>query len=257
MLTSRTSLLIAALTFAWTCSAFPLHAAIVTRFYVATNGKDSNPGTEQQPFATLQRARDAVRAKIQSGLKSDVLVLVRGGTYRLTKPLVFGPEDSATAEHSITYSAVMGERPVLSGGIAISGWQTQGDDVWKAEAPGTFRQLYINGRRAVRAREPNGPDDFYRLKSWNEDDKTISVPAEQVTAWKNLSDVEMIVQLIWAESILRLQSCSSDGKLAKLVVRNPERDMIFLRPYPMKQPDQAYHFETAFEFLDAPGEWFF
>ncbi|MBT3291511.1 MAG: hypothetical protein HN380_29470, partial [Victivallales bacterium] len=34
-----------------------LHAA----FYVAPNGSDANPGTEAKPFATLIRARDAVR----------------------------------------------------------------------------------------------------------------------------------------------------------------------------------------------------
>jgi len=70
-------------------------------FHVAVSGKDSNPGTAQKPFATLQRAREAVRGKIKDGLTKDLLVEIGGGTYPVTETLTFGPEDSGTEKFSI------------------------------------------------------------------------------------------------------------------------------------------------------------
>ena len=66
--------------------------------------------------------RYAVRQLKRGPLKTDAVVLIRGGTYRLARPLVFGPEDGGTKRHSITYAAYPGERPLFSGGRRISGW---------------------------------------------------------------------------------------------------------------------------------------
>ena len=70
-------------------------------FDVATGGSDDNPGTKEKPFATLSKARDAVR-ELKGTTQGPVWVLVRGGTYYLGEPLVFGPEDSGTAEGPVT-----------------------------------------------------------------------------------------------------------------------------------------------------------
>jgi hypothetical protein len=63
-------------------------------FVVAVTGDDRNPGTEARPLATIDRARDAVREFRKGQPGRDVLVLIRGGTYRVEEPLVFAPEDS-------------------------------------------------------------------------------------------------------------------------------------------------------------------
>ena len=84
--------------------------------YVAVDGNDNNPGTAEAPLASIARARDLLRPRLAAGMNSDVLVLIRGGTYRLPQPLVFGPEDSGTDRHTITYAAWPGEKVVLSGG---------------------------------------------------------------------------------------------------------------------------------------------
>ncbi len=76
--------------------------------YVAPNGNDRNPGTAAAPLATIARARDLLRPRIAAGLSADVLVAIRGGTYRLEQPLVFGPEDSGSDRHSVTYAACPG-----------------------------------------------------------------------------------------------------------------------------------------------------
>jgi len=94
-------------------------------FYVATNGNDAwsgalpapNAAGTDGPFATLTRARDAIRAlKGNGGLRQPLKVLVRGGTYYMPETVTLGPEDSGTASFPITYMAYAGEKPVLSGG---------------------------------------------------------------------------------------------------------------------------------------------
>jgi hypothetical protein len=133
-------------------------------FYVAADGKDTNPGSVTAPFATLARARDAVREKVAAGLDRNLLVLIQGGVYHLTECLSFGPEDSGTGMYGITYAAQPGEKVVLSGGRQIAGWKKGEGGLWTTEVPGVkagtwyFRQLYVNNRRAVRARTPNLDD---------------------------------------------------------------------------------------------------
>ena len=81
-------------------------------FYVSPRGDDRNPGTEAEPFATLPRARNAVRAAIQAGLQKPATVMVRGGVYYLDETLVLDALDSGTREYPITYTAYPGEQPI-------------------------------------------------------------------------------------------------------------------------------------------------
>ncbi|GAH97082.1 unnamed protein product, partial [marine sediment metagenome] len=92
-------------------------------YYVSPDGKDSLKGASiDKPFATIQRARDAIRElKNNSGLMKPVTVYVRGGLYELTETITFGPEDSGTKECPIKYIAYGEEEPIISGGRRITG----------------------------------------------------------------------------------------------------------------------------------------
>src|SRR4051812_3163407 len=96
------------------------HASPIT-FFVSTAGNDAwsgrrpVPGGRDGPFATIVRARNAVRALRRAHMQRPLRVVLRGGTYYLDRPLEFGPEDSGTKESPIVYAATVGERDVLSG----------------------------------------------------------------------------------------------------------------------------------------------
>lgn len=45
-------------------------------FFVAVDGDDRNPGTVEEPFATLTRARDAVRERRKEKPEQGVTVLI-------------------------------------------------------------------------------------------------------------------------------------------------------------------------------------
>ena len=145
------------------CLAIPVRAAAppATELFVAIDGNDANPGTKDRPLATIAKAQELVRQKIAAGLRGDVTVLLRAGTYRLQQPLVFGSQDSGTAEHAVVYAGYPGESVVVSGGQNITGWKKGSGDVWTAQVDTAawqkqpLRHLFVNGRRAVRARTPN------------------------------------------------------------------------------------------------------
>ena len=142
----------------------PAPAAPPADFYVAPDGDDDGPGTHGRPFATLARARDAVRERVAKGLSANVTVLIRDGTYSLTEPVVFGPEDSGTAEHSVTYAAYPGEVPEFVGGVRITGWTKHEGDIWQAAIPDGIEPnpLFENGRRLELARAPD--TGYFRIE---------------------------------------------------------------------------------------------
>jgi hypothetical protein len=84
-------------------------------YHVAPAGSDINPGAREKPFATLRRAQWAVRRLPRVGLKRDVIVHVRGGTYHLPEPVMFGSTDGGTDRLSVTYAARPDEAAAVSG----------------------------------------------------------------------------------------------------------------------------------------------
>ena len=71
----------------------PARGGVMRTFYVSPQGDDSNPGTQQEPWATIVRARDAVR-QINRNQIGDIVVILGGGTYAISAPIVFDPRDS-------------------------------------------------------------------------------------------------------------------------------------------------------------------
>ena len=96
-------------------------AAIVddADFYVSVNGSDSNDGSLDAPFATIEKARDTIRSMDKSAL-DGITVAVMAGDYRVSS-LEFTEEDSGTENCPITYCAYGDGEVVLNGGISISG----------------------------------------------------------------------------------------------------------------------------------------
>lgn len=242
--------------------------ANTTYLYVSTFGNDTNPGSLQQPFKTLDRAKEEV-AKLNKRMDGDLVVYLRKGTYNLTNPLEFSREDAGSNGHSVIYKAYQGEKVIISGGTAITGWTKHEEGIWKAPAQGLdFRQIYVNNQQSIRARHPNLNQDFLRLSYWDLGEKKALLPYANVRKLKNqkqLDNIEMIVQMVWANQILRLRDIDLssadtsflDGaySFAKLSFQE-EGDIIFARDWPPKQPNQPFHLENAYSFLDTPGEWF-
>lgn len=234
-----------------------VQAQIMASYYVSTTGNDSNPGTESQPFKTIKKARDVIRAR-PGTWTGDIYVWIRGGTYTFSSTLEFTESDAGKDGHYVAYQAYTNERPIISGGTKITGWTNWQNGIYRAPCSAMeFRQLYVNGKKAIRARSPN-KGSYSRLTSWNTPANTISIIGTQLGNVQNLANgkVEMIVQQYWAESIMRIASVATNGLYKDITVNTTERDIVFGRDWPAKSADQAYHFENSLDFLDQAGEWY-
>jgi hypothetical protein len=248
--------------------------------HVAPDGKDgwsgrlARPNTDRSdgPLASLQGARDAIRKlKATATLREPLQVLIADGTYPLSETLVFTPEDSGTQACPIRYLAAPGSRPVFSGGRPITGFQPRDDGNWLAHVPAVaagnwyFEQLWVNGRRATRARSPN---KFYYYvangleygvdpatgQSAKLSNRAFRARPEDLDSLKavpqdRLRDVNVIAYQSWEATRLRVSSI--DATTATIYFTGST-------PWPFNQwaPNQRYHIENFPQALDAPGEWY-
>ncbi len=239
-------------------------------FHVATGGRDAwsgrlpeaNEDGTDGPFASVGRAQRAVRDLRRGGEPPEAITIRVRGMHRLTRPIVLRPEDSGTAKCPVSYAAYPGERPVLSGGRRITGWQKDDGSFWSVELPQVkagkwyFRQLFVNGRRTTRARSPN--DGYFRVQSlvdeppgkkWNVGVDKFRFRPGDIRPWKDLHNVEIMVFHSWNTSRVRIASVDEQKQVVVFT------DPTIFRPLAW-DPLQRYYVENAVELLDAPGEWY-
>ncbi len=241
-------------------------------FTVAPNGNDAwsgrlaepNRARTDGPLASLAGAQRAVRALKAGRPARPITVLVRGGTYRIDRPVVFSPEDSGTPAAPITYAAAPGERPVIDGGRRITGFRQQGN-LWTAALPEVaagrwyFQQLFVNGKRAQRARTPN--EGFFRVAGYDaattdaqgrkisRQNTAFRFAPGDVRRWERLEDAVAVVYHSWETSLLRIKAVDLENSTVEFTGPAGWR-------FGYWGPKQRYHVENVAEALDAPGEWY-
>ncbi|MEY9947432.1 hypothetical protein [Kitasatospora sp. GAS1066B] len=178
-------------------------AATPTVLYAAPHGSGTSC-TLTAPCAlqgVKQKARGLARTQT-----ADTHVYLRGGTYRLTSPLSYGPADSGQNGAKVVYAAYPGEKPVFSGAKQITGFALfdSGKNVYRAAVPaGTrSRQLFVNGERAQRARGPLNPGFTLQGSSFISSDPAYA-------AFTNQSGVEIVDNADWKQMRCPLASITA------------------------------------------------
>ena len=262
---------------------FSLQAG-AAEIYVAVSGSDINPGTHDKPLATvamaLRKARELRRLKDPS-IENGIRIIVAGGVYFLTETLLVRPEDSGTETSPTIIEAEKNAFPVFSGGSQVLRWtkpqpeQVTGlpaaaiGKVWIASARKpfsssiygyNFRQLWVNDRKAIRARSPNG-DSMRRILSWDHAAETCTIPIQ--TDSSVLSGApEMVIHQWWAIAMLRIRSVMYSRDSAVLSFYQPESRIQSEHPWPApwiskETGNSAFYLTNDISLLDQPGEWFF
>jgi len=230
--------------------------------YVAISGNDSNTGEIGDPLRTLEGARDKIRELKVAGFIYPVDVYLRHGTYELDRTFDLTYQDSGNSNQDITYQSFPGEVAMISGGKRITGsWTEYNLNISSMDVGNLdFNSLYVNGKRAVRAREPDV--GFYQIKSVDENDKCHAFDfysGNLNSGWKNLNDVEVLSYRHWEQSRFRIKSIVNDKVTFEGSLRNTT-NYYTDRCYDWILGDDLnlsrYSVENVFEGLDSPGEWY-
>jgi hypothetical protein len=234
-------------------------------FYVSPAGSDRNPGTLQQPFRTIERARDAVREfrTATPDVQSPVVVYLRGGLHRLAAPLILEPRDGGTHDSPVVYTAYRDERPVLSGGRELTDWRPRplaGREVWVTSLPPelgnpapALLQLWVGSERRQQARHPNTgylaiagiPGDGPQTP-WNQGRASLEFHPGDIPDWQDFTGSQAIVMNLWTESHLPVTGVDRDSMLLRFGLRSVYR----------LDAGNPYYLLNVREALDSPGEWF-
>ncbi|WP_316739492.1 L-rhamnose mutarotase [Pedobacter aquatilis] len=254
---------------------FQLSAADI---FVSKNGSDSNIGTKEKPLASLQfairKARELRRLNA-SFVKNGIKIYVEKGFYQLNEPIIIRPEDSGTKDSPT--EIIASEKVVLSGGINVNGWkkliksvaglpkEAMGK-VWVTDVPNfdgsdlQFRQLWVNGKKATRAKNYNG-ELMGRILSWDKEKQTCRIPLQKNINLSNIKGMEMLIHQWWAVANLRVKSVKIIGSSVELTFMQPESRIQSEHPWPApwiseKTGNSAFYLTNAIQFLNEPGEWY-
>lgn len=250
--------------------------------YVSLQGNDKNPGTKEAPFNTLNRAIKQAREwrrLNRSEVAGGIYIRLEEGVYAQRNSLFLRPEDGGTSDSPTVICAVDGAHPVISGGVAVTGWkrgcnhpaipEKLRQKIWSAEAPlignrrVETRQMWVNGHKVQRAAQfPDG--GLERMIDFNPEEQTITIPVSQSVnseRLQNAGQLEMIVHQRWAIAILRVKSIDVKDGQAVVSFHEPESHLEFAHPWPQpviggEKGNSSFCLTNALELLDQPGEWF-
>ena len=225
--------------------------------HVATNGNDSASGALTRrvgdgPLATIQAALRKARAQTN---REGVTIYLHQGVYRLGSPIVLTPRDSGpSADHPLVIAAFDTDKAILSGGVRLTGWKQLSAGLWQADARthlgahGPFRSLFVNGRRATRARIPND-GEFFRMAGARFNDQPFQFkcrPGDIRSTWAATGEVEVVAFEKWTSIRQFIRQVNSTNNVITLSGNSSSHT---------REDGARYFIENAPEAIDTAGEW--
>lgn len=203
----------------------------------------------------LQQAREARRLD----KATDICLRLESGTYNLNQPIIIRPEDNGTR-------IVADGKVVISGGVKVSGWKKEGK-YYVATVPDfngrplEFRQMWVNGKKAVRARDMDDFEDMFRIRNIDKAKEIVYVPAAAVKKIKGARYAEMVLHEMWCVANLRIKDIKIQGDSAAVTFHQPESHVHFMHPWPSPMVttdghNSPFYLTNAKELLDKEGEWY-
>lgn len=269
---------------AWSRVSLPESPEPKTRLYVAPDGSDTWPGTENQPLATIAGARDAIRQARAGGADlGPIEVVVGEGAYPMADTIAFEARDSGTAEAPITYRAAAKGKAVLTGGVRLTGFEPVTDQATLARLPEEGRgrvlridlraagltdlgvvsargyghkavpqmELFCDGKPLTPARWPN--EGFLTTGEVTaktpEGLATFRADAERMKRWAGAHDafVYGFWRWLWADEYLPIAAADPTAGTLSLGAPTSVGDLLAGMPYFVL---------NLLEEIDQPGEWY-
>lgn len=233
-------------------------------FYVSSTGSDSNSGTIDAPFKTIEKAKLSARSTA-----GNVNINLRGGVYELSNPINLTSADSGKGGGVVTYQSYQNEVVVVRGSKALAGFTAIGGGIYEVDLTAnglgtqTVKDLFVNGVRQIPARYPNYiAPNFSKTDPWE---------GNFVFAASNTPEVKN--KVVYSDTFTRPESWSNPTTGSVNIYSGPNywnsivpisalnkagRTINFGSDVTYNLlPGNRFFVENIREELDAPGEWFF
>lgn len=223
--------------------------------------------SERSLYEVIKEARELHR----KGDSTTIDIHLAPGKYTLEKTLVLRPEDSHI--RLVGARDAQGNPQVeVSGGLELKGWKKEGK-LWSCPVPEfqgrplEFRQLYINGQKATRAKDVAKWDDMSRVLSQDRKGQVLyvpSTPALRKLMKQGVDHAEMVLHEMWCVSVLRIEHLQQEGDSVAVRFHQPEAEIQFSHPWPSPlchdRPKgwnaSPFYLTNHKALLDEPGEWY-
>jgi parallel beta-helix repeat protein len=239
------------------------------KLYVSPNGSDLNSGAYENPLATLNAA--CLKARELKDNKTPVEIIVGEGSYSMLSPLILTHEDSRPGSSPLIIRAAEGSKAIFRGGVELTGWEVVDNKLWRCFVPQVawydsyFEQLYVNGRRATRARTPD--EGFFKVQKVEETIiekgtgrapqlavQKVFTDSGDMKVFKSFSPEDFNDALIvfyhnWDNTRKRVQSISMSQPAFFISGGG-------MKPWNPINNKSRWFIENCRSALDSPGEWF-
>lgn len=229
-----------------------LPAQIVTLTVRPNTAPPRSGNLPPRTYASLPEALTAARALRPEGVGPAVELRLEAGRHQLDAPLQLGPADS-----QLTFAAARGARPVISTARRLTGWEPVPghDGGWQTTVPEVregkwyFRSLFVEGRRATRARTPN-EGQFFRMAGQRFNDDPVRFgfqPNDIRPQWAAQPDLEVVGFEKWTSFRQHLRAVDTVSNTVTLSFKAAAHT---------REARAQYFIENTRDALDAPGEWY-
>ncbi|RTE55415.1 right-handed parallel beta-helix repeat-containing protein [Arenibacter aquaticus] len=223
--------------------------------YVSPLGSDSNSGTKGSPYKTLYKVIERL-GSLEAYNQNKIIVWLQDGTYRIRKPITI---DLNIKHHKVPveFKSVPGSKPIISGSETINNWTYQGEGVWVSTLPehlGHFRELFVQGKRSIRARHPN--KGYNRVQKVGADRRTnFTYNPSDFPLPNNPEQVELVVLHDWSITRIPVSDIAVESRTISAVDWIGAKGLDFFN-LDHWEPNPRYYLENALEFLDVEYEWY-
>ena len=191
----------------------------------------------------------------ESGSIDKIYVLIKPGEYFISEPLTFDYRDCSDIQTVYTTYGAEG-KAILTGGKKIDGWEIYDSqkNIYRAYAGEGIqsRQFFVDGVRAVRARNESGEG----LKNYSIDEKGILCDNEELLSYQYADDLQIMFHKAWTAPICGVESVSEEDGRVRITMENPCWTTLMTRGAENTLPDVVYYIDNAYELLDSEGEWY-
>lgn len=234
-------------------------------FYVSPSGSDSNSGSYQEPFSTINESIKRIsHLRSMNKMRGNVKLVLQEGKYHLLQPILITNNEWNGKDTLIIEGE---ENAIITGGVELRNKSKISDELWSINLSDlsfanakNIQQLYVNGKRTTRARTPNLGEILFRTvgaKQYpNENSNYVThhvrLSERQfevlLNAKKDLNNIMVSFNHKWVNTQGYIKGLNTNSKT--FTFTSP-----YIDPIINLEHSSQFYFENSIEFLDVPGEW--